>query len=117
MSIDQLLHLIGFGAGLLLVADFLIEGPAFFFKLLTGKFSLIKRRPGQRSLRPSPWESPLDKLTHFEAPTAADEPLAEPRRESRNCDPHRPITLVVASDGSRKLDIPAHAFDGTDEAA
>jgi hypothetical protein len=117
MSADQFLHLAGFGLGLILVADVLIEGSAFFFKLLTGKFSLIKRRPGDRCPRPSPWESPLDKRTDLEAPMVVEEPLAEPRRDSHDRHPHRPITLVIAADGSRNLDIPEHAFDRIEEAA
>jgi hypothetical protein len=117
MSIDQFFHLAAFGTGLVLLADFLIEGPVFFFKLLTGKISLIKPRPGDRRPPPSPWESPLEKLTHLETPMVAEEPLAEPRRDSPVRDPHCPITLVIAADGSRKLDIPEHAFEGIDEAA
>jgi hypothetical protein len=46
-----------------------------------------------------------------------EEPLAEPRRDSHDRHPHRPITLVIAADGSRNLDIPEHAFDGIEEAA
>jgi hypothetical protein len=117
MSVDQFFHLGYFGITLVFLADVLIEGPVFFFKLLTGKYSLVKRRRGDRGPLPSPWESPLEKLAHPDTPMVAEEPLAEPRRDSPDRDPHRPITLIIAADGSRKLDIPDHAFEGIDEAA
>jgi hypothetical protein len=112
MIIFQIIHVIGFVAGLVVVADFLVKAPAFFFKLFTGKYSLIKAPPAERSSLASLAESPLDAVeAHFAETTAIAEPLEATSPEKDSRDFHRPITLIIAADGSRKFHIPERFFD------
>jgi len=117
MTTLQVLQTISLLAGLVMLADFLVKAPTFFLKLFTGKYSLIKARPAERALLASDFEedSPLAEIEEqVEEAVRTEEPVTI---KDENRDPNRPITLVIAANGSRSLDIPPHAFDRLDDAA
>ena len=86
--------------------------PVFFFKLLTGRYSFVKAGAGQTAAaRASIAEDPYIRAAFEEVRQSkrcerGGEPPA-PRRASR----HAPITVMIARDGSFKLDIPDDAFE------